>query len=207
VIFAAGAAVLAPCRAQDAGDPSALLSSLRQKYGSGVELETDFDLEIFWKTREKTEKKEGTLYLAPTDRFRLELATGVWVSDGRTYWQYSSATQQVVIKNLLDVDLRMHPSQIISRYLHDYTYTMGEHDGRQAVLVWMPAEGEEKPDAKSVSIWVDTKKLVMKKLVVEDTGGNVSTYTFKKTRIGETVPQSVFTFDTPEGASVLDTRK
>ncbi|MBD3392966.1 MAG: hypothetical protein GF418_12745 [Chitinivibrionales bacterium] len=184
-----------------------IVTALRGKYSGETTLEASFDLKIFWKVREKTEEKSGTLMLAPGDRFRLELGPTVWVSDGRTYWQYSTATQQVVIKQLLDVDLSMHPSQIISTYLHEYAYTVKETGGRQTVLSWTRPPDAANVYANAITVWVDTKKMILKKLHIVDTNGNESTYTFKKTKLGVEFPEETFTLQIPEGASVLDTRE
>ncbi|MFW6254101.1 MAG: LolA family protein, partial [Chitinivibrionales bacterium] len=73
-------------------------------------MQISFDLSIFWAVRERTEEKKGELYVSPGDKFRAEVGQTIWVSDGQTYWQYSKAANQVVIKDLLDVDLSMHPS-------------------------------------------------------------------------------------------------
>jgi chaperone LolA len=183
-----------------------IVTMLKQKYGKDAALEVQFNLEIFWKIREKTEHKTGALFVGPKDRFRLELDKTVWVSDGRTYWQYSKATGQVVIKHLQDIDLSMHPSQVINTYLNSFTFVIKEQNEQEAVLSGKPAAADKTAEAREVTLWVDAKKAVLKKLFVVDKNGNESTYTFTKTRIGADIAQSTFTFKVPEGASVLDTR-
>jgi len=41
--------------------------------------------------REKTDNMHGSVVLAPGDRFRADLGTTLWVSDGTTLWQYDKA--------------------------------------------------------------------------------------------------------------------
>jgi outer membrane lipoprotein carrier protein len=198
--------VLAAAVCAAAAQAPSLVDELRAKYGKQVTLQTSFDLEIMWKVREKTEKKSGTLQIAPDDKFRLELDNTVWVSDGLTYWQYSKATSQVVIKKLVDVDLSMHPSQIITTYLFDYSYAIKDENDKQAVLEWTAPQDDAKAYAKAITMWVDKKKMILKKLHVVDTNGNESTYDFKKTKVGGDIPAETFRLAIPEGASVLDTR-
>lgn len=186
--------------------PRPIIEALKARYASDKTLEILFDLEIFWKVREKTEKKSGTILLAPGDKFRVTLGTTVWVCDGQRYWQYSSATNQVVIKHLLDVDLSTHPSQIMQTYLGDYAYQVTQEDERRAVLAWKSDEPEKTP-CRSLRLWVDKKNTAVTKLVVEDVSGNVSTYTITTTRTGVPVQGDTFTFSIPEGAQVLDTRE
>ena len=75
------------------------------------------------------EKKSGSLQLMPGDKFRLTIGSTEWISDGHTYWQYNEKTSQVIIKNLLDVDLSMHPSQMIKTYL-GYAYQVKSDDAK-----------------------------------------------------------------------------
>jgi outer membrane lipoprotein carrier protein len=185
----------------------AIVKALQNKYGKKAALQTQFSLEIFWKVREKIEKKSGMLYCAPGDKFRLALDKTTWVSDGRTYWQYNEKSNQAVIKQLLDIDLSMHPSQIIATYLFEYAYRIKEESGNEAVVLWTAPEDDNKAFAKSVTLWIDKKKLVLKKLHIVDASGNESTYTFKKTKTNAKIPPGTFTLKIPEGVSVLDTRE
>lgn len=171
-------------------------------------MEMVFDLEIFWKVREKTEKKSGVIEIGPNDKFRVEMDKNSWVCDGQTYWQYSKATKQVVIKRLLDVDISLHPSQVIKTYLTEYKYTVENEDEKTAFLTWKCPEeetaGQNKP--KELAAWVDKNSGTVKKLKIVDKSGNESTYTFKKTRLDVQIPAETFNFTIPEGATVLDTR-
>jgi outer membrane lipoprotein-sorting protein len=189
-----------------AGQPP-IVKELQQKYAIDKGLELHFDLAIFWAVREKTEKKKGVLYLAPDDKFRAEVDNTVWVSDGTTYWQYSQGTNQVIIKDLLDVDLSMHPSQAVAEYFTSYDYTVKEQNDDRITLVWNAPEGDPAISEKSIRVRVDPEKKLIKQLQIVDRSGNTSTYTFTKTRVGVTIAPEKFTFLTPQGANVLDTRE
>jgi chaperone LolA len=195
-----------PLFAAQTGGGADITALLKKKYGGTQALRTEFDLTIFWKVREKTERKSGMLFIAKGDKFRLELGKNTWVSDGKTYWQYSAATSQVVIKQLSDVDLSMHPSQMISSYLDRFSYTVLENNGETAVLAWEAPGSDAKSETRSVTIWVDVKKLRINKFLSVDKSGNESTYTFKKTAGGISIPDSEFRYEIPQGVSVLDTR-
>jgi outer membrane lipoprotein carrier protein len=184
----------------------ALVSSLKEKYGEKTSLELTFDLDIYWKVREKHEKKSGDLKIAPGDKFRLTLGTWEWVCDGHTYWQYNKSTGQVIVKNLLDIDLALHPSQMMKTYL-SYNFTVTSADDREAVLDWRMPEGERKKAAyAAISMVIDKKKTIIKKIIAMDTNGNESTYTFAGTKTGTNIPPETFTFTVPKGVEVVDTR-
>ncbi len=185
---------------------SEIISSLKKKYDVKSTIELSFDMDIFWSVREKHEKKAGHLQLAPDDKFRLKLGSTEWISNGHTYWQFNTKTKQVIIKDLLDVDLSMHPSQMIKAYL-SRSYTVTSQSEKEATLVCAIDEDKKRKSFKSITLIVDLKKLVIKEMVVVDTDDNKSTYTFKKTKFNQTVPNELFTFKTPKGVEVLDTRE
>lgn len=184
---------------------NAVITNLKKKYNEKTSLELTFDLDIFWKVREKHEKKSGSLYLMPGDKFRLTMGSTEFISDGHTYWQYNEKSSQVIIKSLLDIDLSMHPSQIIKTYL-GYSYTVKSDDEKQTVLTCSNPEPEQKKPYKAITLWINKKKNSIVKIVAIDKNGNESTYTFKKTKTGVQFPPTLFEFEVPKGVDVLDSR-
>lgn len=191
--------------AQIFAQDNSIIDNLREKYGTGSSLEIVFEQDIFWKVREKHERKSGTLLLSNQDKFRLRIGSTEWVSDGRTCWQYTEQTAQVVIKNLLDIDLSLHPSQLMKTYL-SYPYTQETSSGKEALFVYKTPADDEKNPYKEIKVWVDRAENSVKRLFVVDKNGNEITYTFKKTKNQVAFPKDMFTFDIPKGVEVLDTR-
>lgn len=185
---------------------NAVITALKKKYNEKTSLELTFDLDIFWKVREKHEKKSGSLCIKPGDKFRLTIGSTEWISDGHTFWQYNEKSSQVIIKNLLDIDLSMHPSQIIKTYL-GYSYKVKSSDEKQAVLTWLNPEPQQKKSYKEITLWVNKKKNTIEKVTAIDKNGNESTYTFKKTKTDVQFPSILFEFEIPKGVDVLDSRK
>ncbi|MBD3316095.1 MAG: hypothetical protein GF344_09930 [Chitinivibrionales bacterium] len=183
-----------------------LIDSIRAKYDFDKGIELAFELETYWAVREKTRKRKGHVILGPDDRFRAEVDNVVWVCDGRTYWQYNNKTNQVIIKRLLDIDLSMHPSQIIKTYLTEYDFSVKEQDGREAILEGVRVSKENDGRKQTVTLWVDKKKNTIVKAVSVDRQGNRNTYMFTKTRPAAGADPGTFQFEIPEGAEVLDTR-
>ena len=185
---------------------NAVIAALKKKYNEKTSLELTFDLDIFWKVREKHDKKSGSLHLMPGDKFRLAIGSTEWISDGHTYWQYNEKTSQVIIKNLLDIDLSMHPSQTILTYL-GHSYKVKSDDEKQTVLTWSATDPDQKKTHKKTTLWVNKKNNTIDKVCAVDKNGNKSTYTFKKTKTGVQFPLTLFEFEVPKGVDILDTRK
>jgi len=183
-----------------------IIEQVRRNYNPQTVIEADIVLTIDWKVREKQEQKQGHITLAPGDRFRVELDNTIWVCNGQTFWQYNSATGQVIIKRLLDVDLSSHPSQLFETYLRTYRYEVAQQDADRAVLAWKADSSSAGSFYTSITLSVDRKKTILQSIAVVDRNGNASTYEFRKTRLGGDVQKSRFEFETPKGAHVLDTR-
>lgn len=197
--------LLLPPPAVAAQEINPLISELKNRYNEKTTIELYFDLDIYWNVREIHEKKKGSLVLAPGDKFRCRIGAAEWISDGHIYWQYNEKTSQVIIRRLLDIDLSMHPSQMLKRFL-SYKYTEKTKEGKYVVLTCNEQEENQKRGYQHVSLWVDVRKNTIEKVILIDTDGNESTYTISKTVLGEDVPRTLFTFEVPKGVEVLDTR-
>jgi|WetSurMetagenome_2_1015567.scaffolds.fasta_scaffold00026_19 outer membrane lipoprotein carrier protein len=185
-----------------------LLDRIKENYSGGVSLSATFEVHISWKVRETQETKRGSIVLAPGDRFRVELGPSLWVSDGKTVWQYDKTINQAVAKPLSAVDDALLPSRAVSRYCSVYPLVRRPGSGRDAVFEWKPdsAGNGKTGDVSFVSMTADTKTAVVKTLRVIDGNGNESTYTFFRTAVGGRTPAGAFEFVPPKGARVLDQR-
>jgi outer membrane lipoprotein-sorting protein len=184
-----------------------IVETVRERYGSATAITTDIDLTILWKVREKQESRSGTMQLAKGDKFRVELGPTVWVCNGQTVWQYSSASNQVVVKRLLDFDLSSQPSQMLQTFVHDYDYRVLEETDKQAVLFWEADSSHASSFYRTVTAFYDKRKNVISSFVLIDRHGNESTYRFSKTILGASIPRETFEFAIPKGAHVLDERE
>jgi outer membrane lipoprotein-sorting protein len=190
------------------GQEPSFMKTVREMYNIKTSLETKFDLHILWKVREKEETKSGKIVLAPGDKFRVELGPALWVSNGETYWQSEKDDRgtQVVIKRLADVNIAMHPSHVLNRYVGDYSYRLKEEKDGIAVVEWAADSLSNQPEATVIRLSIEKKSGKITALFVVDKSGNESTYAFKKTRFTAHAPEKMFDFSPPPGASIIDMR-
>jgi outer membrane lipoprotein-sorting protein len=182
-------------------------SLIKKKYNQNATIETQFDLHIWWSVRERKESKKGKLYLAPRDKFRLELGSETVVSDGKDCWQYSKKSGQVIIKNLQDLDLSYHPSKLLSSWLNDYSFTHKGTDGSATILFWKADSLSGNSSWDTIEVHASNKTGVVNELKLTDRNGNIHTYKFNKTSFNSKIPGEVFKFEVPGDAQVLDSRK
>ena len=185
--------------------PSPLLSLVRKNYNPQTPFETKLNLTIYWSVREKEEKKQGSILLAPGDRFRVTVGNDTYVSDGTTLWTYNSRANQVVIKPLADVDLSIHPSRLFVTYIGRCLFREQELNDGVAKLSW-------KSDSSSAAytsmvVWVQVKTGSITKCIMTDRNKNLFTYIFTGTVFGKKAPKGAFDFVIPNNAQVVDTRE
>ena len=192
-----------------AAEEPAIMKTVRSLYSDKTTLETSFTLHIFWKVREKEETKSGRMYLAPGEKFRVELGPASWVCNGETFWQSSNDEkgEQVVIKRLADVEVASYPSHLLSNYLGKYRYAEKETKGGVVVVEWKADTLSHSSEAACIRLSIDAKSGVIEKLFIIDANGNESEYTFKKAKFSPRLPGKTFEFTVPKGASVIDMRK
>jgi len=184
---------------------SPLLSLIRKNYGPGASLSAKFTLTIYWNVREKEEKKKGRILLAPGDRFRVTIDKETFVSDGKTYWQYSAGTNQVVIRNLADVDRSTLPSHIFDRYIAAYPFREAGQNRGVVRFSWKSDSG--KTQYREIAIDVQEKGGRITRCVLTDNNGNLFTYAFYSTAFAERLAQERFSFDAPKKTRIVDMRK
>jgi Outer membrane lipoprotein-sorting protein len=184
------------------------MKTVRALYSEKTPVETMFDLHILWKVREKEESKSGKLCYAPGDKFRVELGTASWVCNGQTYWEATrdGNNVQVVIKRAADIDLSMHPSQVLHMYLAKFVFRLKEQQGPKTIVEWKADSLSETTQTSRIDLTIDSKQGTITALDIVDKNGNESDYRFKKTKTPAHLPDRTFDYAIPKGASVLDMR-
>jgi chaperone LolA len=194
------------CACAHAQEP-AIMKTVRASYGGDKAIACDFDLSIYRHARESRESVSGHATMAPGNKYRVEIGKSVWVSNGATYWQYSAGSGQVIIKNLRDMDDAQQPSHLVTKYLQKRLYRVKSEAPSEICVESVADPTERRAPVKSVTLTVEAATGVVKTLVAIDKSDDTSTYTFRNTKLGGPVPASMFTFEAPKGAQVLDMRE
>lgn len=181
---------------------------VRKNYGGAGAVTAAFDLNIYWSVRERDEKKSGELLVAPGNRFKVTLGREVFVSDGRTYWQYNERNKQVIVRNFSDIDPTTLPSQMLSSFLSNRKFMEKGRSGETVELEWKGGSGERFDDGyTSITAVIEETGGVIRTLALTDKNDNVHTYTFKRTAFDRPPKDDVFRFTAPRGVEVMDMRE
>ena len=183
-----------------------VMQTVRSLYSGATSLDVSFSLHILWKVREKEETQTGHIQLVPGEKFRVELGPMLWVCDGTTLWQQetSGKSMQVVVKNLTDADIDMHPSHILTSYLDNYSFRTKEETGSRITVE--SVSSRKNADIKLLRCIIEKKTGYILSLLVTDRSGNESTYSFKKTKTGCSLNKKLFSYTAPQGVKVIDMR-
>lgn len=188
-------------------DGQAIVRKVRATFESLTTLRARFEQTFEWKMVGESQKVSGTLAAAKGDRYRIETDDQVIVTDGKTVWNFSKENNQVLIDHMgksADAPLMR---DLMVRYAEGY---VAELKGQEAVhgstcyLVELRAKGEE--FITTVTLWVDRTLWIPVRVRQVDVNENVNLYELQGVEVNVPLPASLFSFQVPPGAEVIDVR-
>ncbi|RKY58069.1 MAG: outer membrane lipoprotein carrier protein LolA [Candidatus Latescibacterota bacterium] len=184
-----------------------VLSRLQKRYKKLRSFSAEFRYTFCWKLVGEARQQEGKVFFRKPNLFRIETPDRVVVCDGKTVWNYTPATRQVVVTDYGDRSLSPTLQDIIADYLESYTPHYARPDTvsgeRCHLLRLVPKDPEERLE---VRLWVEEKRWMVRKLSYSDEVGNETTYLLKDVQVNPKLDKKLFRFKVPEGAEVVDLR-
>lgn len=183
-----------------------LAQQVEKKYKSLSDLSLDFTKVTKSEIFENQKKIKGKMYLKNPDKFRTETEDEIIVTDGQFLWNYSEENQQV-IKNRLDKSKNtFKPNQYLSNFRSEYKTELTGEEKVDKVKCYKLKLTSKKDDLfiTKMTIWVDKKSLLAKKLEYQDSNDNQVTLVFDHMKINQGISDSRFVFKTPPGVEELD---
>lgn len=188
-------------------DGQAIVRKVRATFESLTTLRARFEQTFEWKIVGESQKVSGTLAAAKGDRYSIETHDQLIVTDGKTVWSFSKENNQVLIDHMgksADAPLMR---DLMVRYAEGY---VAELKGQEAVhgstcyLVELRAKGEE--FITTVTLWVDRTLWIPVRVRQVDVNENVNLYELQGVEVNVPLPASLFSFQVPPGAEVIDVR-
>jgi len=183
-----------------------LAAQVEEKYRSFKDLSMNFTKTLKSEIFETEKKTKGKMYLKNPDKFRIETKEEIIVTDGKFLWNYSEENEQV-LKSRLDRSKNIFkPNQYLSNFRKEYK---AKSTGEEKIdktechkLVLTPKE--EDSFITKMTIWIDQKNLLAKKLEYQDSNDNEITLIFDKIKTNQGIKDSKFVFKAPKGVEELD---
>ncbi len=104
---------------QDNKKAQAILDKVTAKTESYKSIKMEFTYKMENKSANIDESKEGVIVLAG-DKFRLEIAGQLVISDGETVWTYISDAEEVQINEVEEDDESINLNKILTSYSENY---------------------------------------------------------------------------------------
>ena len=183
-----------------------LASTVEEKYRSIKDLSTNFTRTLKSEIFEAEKKTKGKMYLKNPDKFRIETKDEVIVTDGKFLWSYSEQNEQV-IKSKLDRSKNVFkPNQYLSNFREEYKARLTGDEKIDKTKCYKLTLTPKKEDLfiTKMTIWVDKRNLLAKKIEYMDVNDNQITLLFDHIKTDVGIKDSKFVFNAPEGVEELD---
>ena len=179
-------------------DAQTLLKNIQNKFDSI----NDLSAEITQLTNNKVSLK-GKVFYKKEDHLRFEFKNNLIVSNGETSWNYNQKQNKVIITNY---DTEGNKILSIRQLIYDYpgkcelsTY---ELEGEK-ILQLIPKDNSL--SFRSVKLFITDENLISK-ILIDDPATGLIQLDLLDYKINKNLPDSLFTFSSPEGSQVLDLR-
>ncbi len=175
-----------------------VLKALQNKFDSINDLQVNVS--------QSTDGKQnlfGKLFYKKNNKLRIELKNHLIISNGTTSWNYSKKENKVIISNVNDDSEGIFSiRKLVYEYPSQCELSL-EDEGGQKVLTLIPASLSL--SFNYLKLYINSDNLISKVLLSEGAGSmslvNISDYI-----LNQNIPDSKFSFTSPEGCKVIDLR-
>jgi len=206
----AAVALLAALQAAPSPGQSAdeVLSRVRERYAAMKDVEVRFTQTAPGPKGTSRPPQEGVLQAKKGNRYRIETADQVVVTDGTTVWRFGRRTNQVLVDRFKPDTGVLAPDRLLSGATGEVrgTVTGRETLGGKSVVVLSVVPKEDDGAYTALKLWVDDAAGMVRKLEATDLAGGIVTITVHDVRFDAGIPDARFTFQPPAGADVVDLR-
>ncbi|GBD94312.1 lipoprotein chaperone [bacterium BMS3Abin05] len=185
-----------------------ILKKVRERVQSINTLQASFKETFHWTMIDEVQKFSGELYIGEGDKFRLQTAGQIIVSDGKTLWTYDAGKNQVLIDNVSPSGDELLPRRLLLKFEKDYHPTLIGKKVIGTTMCYVLDLTSKTEDAfiPKMTVWIDSKNWLTKKLSYEDINQNKTTYELGSIKINKKLPEEIFRFKIKPGVQVIDMR-
>ncbi|NBC00465.1 MAG: hypothetical protein GVY15_06360 [Bacteroidetes bacterium] len=187
-------------------DPATAFADLRDFYDTTAALSASFTQHIQNPFGE-TQRAAGRLFVEG-EAFRIEMDEQTIVADGETTWIHDHANGQVLVSAYEDDAATFAPSTLLLRLDESFEAIDAgtvEREGRRLHTLTVTSDAPEAMFT-SLRLWYEPDSLHLRRVRAEDVNDTVLTFDLSDVRLDPDLTASLFTFEIPDGADVIDLR-
>lgn len=168
------------------------LTAKTEAYGT---IKTTFSYMMVNIESDINESTDGVL-VVKGDKYRLDIAGQLVISDGETIWTYIEDAEEVQINSMEDSEESITPSNLLSSYNDDYKSKFIKEDFQYGTTVNIidltPNEGKT---YSKVRVIIDKKKDELLDITIFDKNGSTYSYIIKKFEPNIELEEGAFSFN------------
>ncbi len=179
-------------------------NKLVEKYSGMKSLSTKFILDGNYRITGSIRAKKGNKYI-------LDIGNRVVVSNGKTIWNYSKRSNNVIISNFDEKNMNFSIEQFFFSYLLAYIPTELKREatskGAYNYVLKVEPEGQEKMllGVNYIEIKYDPKNYEIKALNIAE-GNQIQYWRLEDLKINPILNDALFEFNPPADAEIIDMR-
>jgi outer membrane lipoprotein-sorting protein len=185
-----------------------ILKEVSEKTKSYTSIRIDFTYNMDNAEAKIHESESGSL-LVKGDKYRLNIAGQVIISDSKTMWTYIEDANEVQVNTVDENQDVFTPTKLLTSYSEQYkSKLIGEEvkDGKTYQIIEL--KPNEEKNYSRVELTIDKNLKQFTRIAVQDKSGNTFTYIVNEFKPDAPYKDSDFAFTTGEfpGAEVIDMR-
>jgi outer membrane lipoprotein-sorting protein len=188
-------------------DARAALGKAVSFHREAKDLTLKFQASVYNAALDKQDEYQGKLLLKGTEKFRLEIPGGTYVSDGAAFWEYHAQNHQVIVKSAKDMEDKPLPGDVLLRFLDSDPLSLGKaKDGGKEYVEMNLDPSRAMKNLDSLAVLLDGRNYSLHRISSRDVSGNEARYTVTSVKRNAGIKDREFTFVPPKDAEVVDMR-
>jgi len=185
-----------------------ILKEVSEKTRSYSSIRLDFTYNMD-NPQAKIHESESGWLLVKGDKYRLNIAGQIIISDSKTMWTYIADANEVQVNSVDEDQDVFTPTKLLTSYSENYkSKLIGEEVKNGKTLQIIELKPNEEKSYTRVELSIDKNLKQFVRIAVQDKSGNTFTYLVNEFKTDVPVKDTDFTFSAKEfpGAEVIDMR-
>jgi len=189
------------------GKAEKLLNEVEKVYEQMENVCADFTQTFYWKLTDERQNVSGRICAKGGDRFKIETAEQLIVTDGKTLWTKNKANNQVIIDHAENAASE-NPfiKDFIGAYLRDYNAESDEAQSSEGMPCVLLTAKTEDQFVRRIRLWIDEKSKMILKIEQLDVNENITTFELENIDRNAQLVNKDFTFKPAADDNIVDMR-
>lgn len=182
-----------------------IAQKIAKMYLGAQDLQMNFKKEMKSEVFKEVKPIKGVIYLKQPDKFRMESSEEIIVSDGQVVWTYTKELQQVTKQKVQSGQKFNFLSFLEDMQVKYEAELLGAEKVQGAECKKMLLTPKERgTDFEKLTLWVDGKSYLIRKMELQDLPGNRTRFWFTEIKINPGLAESRFEFKPTGKVELID---